>query len=87
MWGAMKRLLGRSSVPQKYEPRPPEVAVDSSGAEVRFDSVPQWRIEWQQLREVAIEVTVVPDVGYAEAFWQLSGDGVDLYAPGESRRR
>jgi hypothetical protein len=81
MWGTLKRLL--ASLPHPPGPRPPEVAVDDTTAEVRFNNVPQWRIEWSAVREVAVEVTVVEDVGYSEAFWQLAGEGVDFGCPVE----
>ena len=83
MWGALKRLFGGSASPAPPEPRPPEVVVDEATAEVRFNGVPQWRIEWSGVREVAVEVTVVEELGYSEAFWQLAGEGVDFGCPVE----
>jgi hypothetical protein len=81
MWGALKKMFGGS--PSPPEPRPPEVLVDAATAEVRFNGVPQWRIEWAAIREVAVEVSVVEEVGYSEAFWQLTGGGVDFGCPVE----
>jgi hypothetical protein len=61
---------------------PPEVVVDSKGVEVRFCPVPQPRIEWHQIREVAVDV-VNYGGGRAEAFWHLGGDGIKFGAPVE----
>ena len=66
--------------PLPAEARPPEVVVDSSGAEVRFFGVPQWRIKWAQIREVAVHV-IDYGGGHAEGFWELTGEGVELAAP------
>lgn len=48
---------------------------------MRFNGVPQWRIEWSQVRQVAVEITVAETLGYAEAFWRLTGEGVDFGCP------
>lgn len=62
--------------------RPPEVVVDAFGAEVRFNAIPQWRIEWTQVRKVVVDV-VDYGGGHAEGFWGLSGEGVEFGVPVE----
>jgi hypothetical protein len=73
-------------VPPRNEPElpqyPPEVVVDSFGAEVRFNAIPQCRIEWTQVRKVVVDV-VNHGGGHAEGFWGLSGEGVEFGAPVE----
>ena len=63
--------------------KPPSVELSDGGAEVQFDGVRQWGIDWPQVCEIAIEVHVVADVGYSEAFWKLTGPGVEFGAPVE----
>ena len=79
-------MLGGSPMsPQaatNLEPRPPEVVVDEVGAEVRFNRVPQWRIEWTQIQQVAVEV-IDYGGGDAEGFWALAGGPVPFGVPVE----
>ena len=63
--------------------KPPAVVLTDGGAEVHFDGVRQWGIAWSQVREIAVEVLVVADAGYSEAFWKLTGPGVEFGAPVE----
>ena len=63
--------------------KPPTVVLNSSGAEVQFDGVRQWGLDWSNVREIAIEVSVVADLGYSEAFWKITGPGVEFGAPVE----
>ncbi|HMC67169.1 MAG TPA: hypothetical protein VKI65_19695 [Gemmataceae bacterium] len=72
----------REPEPVPDESRPPEVVVDASGAEVRFKGIRYWRMEWVQVREVAVDVIDYGD-GSAEGFWHLSGDGTELDVPVE----
>jgi hypothetical protein len=83
MWGVVKSLFRRSSTPPQPGPSPPEVVLDGTGAEVRFDGIPQWRIEWSQVCEVAIDVCVWEDHGFSEAYWKLTGEGVEFGCPVE----
>lgn len=86
MWKGLLRLLGGSPQPPhmtaELEPRPPEVVLDDSGAEVRFNRVPQWRIEWSQVRQVAVDV-IDYGGGHAEGFWELTGGEVPFGVPVE----
>jgi hypothetical protein len=86
MWRGLLRLLGGSpQSPQPtaaLEPRPPEVVTDEGGAEVRFNRVPQWRIEWSQVKEVAVDV-IDYGGGHAEGFWDLAGGPVPFEVPVE----
>jgi hypothetical protein len=63
--------------------KPPSVVLNRGGAEVQFDGVRQWGLDWSSVHEIAIEVTVVADLGYSEAFWKITGPGVDFGAPVE----
>jgi hypothetical protein len=63
--------------------KPPSVVLNDRGADVQFDGVRQWNLEWPNIREIAVEVHVVADVGYSEAFWKITGPGVDFGAPVE----
>jgi len=63
--------------------KPPSVVLNDDGAEVQFDGIRQWRLDWSNVREIAIEVSVVADVGYSEAFWKITGPGVDFGSPVE----
>lgn len=63
--------------------KPPALVVDDKGVEVRFDDRPQYRIDWIQIREIAVEVTVIAELEYSEAFWLLKGEGIDFGAPVE----
>lgn len=63
--------------------KPPSVVMNSSGAEVQFDGIRQWGLDWSNVREIAIEVSVVADLGYSEAFWKITGPGIDFGAPVE----
>jgi hypothetical protein len=63
--------------------RPPSIVLNPRGAEVQFDGVRRWGFDWSNVREIAIEVFVVADVGYSEAFWKISGPGFDFAAPVE----
>ncbi len=86
MWRGLLRLLGGSPLsPQPtaaLESRPPEVVVDEVGAEVRFNRVPQWRIEWSQVTQVAVDV-IDYGGGDAEGFWDLAGGPVPFGVPVE----
>jgi hypothetical protein len=63
--------------------KPPSVVLIDGGAEVQFDGVRQLGVDWSQVREIAIEVVIVATEGYSEAFWKLSGPGVEFGAPVE----
>jgi hypothetical protein len=63
--------------------KPPSVVLDNGSAEVQFDGVSLWRIDFSQVREIAIEVLVYSDLGHSEAFWKLTGSGVEFFAPVE----
>ena len=63
--------------------KPPSIVLNDRGAEVQFDGVRQWSLEWPNVREIAIEVHVFADVGYSEAFWRITGPGVEFGAPVE----
>ena len=63
--------------------KPPSVVLNDRGAEVQFDGVRQWALDWPNVREIAIEVFVVAKVAYSEAFWKITGPGVDFGAPVE----
>jgi hypothetical protein len=63
--------------------KPPSVVINDDGAEVQFDGIGQWSINWSQVQEIRIEVIVVPEVAYSEAFWNLAGPGVEFVAPVE----
>jgi hypothetical protein len=63
--------------------KPPSVVVNDGGAEVQFDGIRQWRLDWSSVREIAIDVSVVADLGYSEAFWKITGPGIDFGAPVE----
>jgi hypothetical protein len=63
--------------------KPPSVVLNNGGAEVQFDGIRQWGLDWSNVREIAIEVWVVADMGYSEAFWKITGPGVDFGAPVE----
>jgi hypothetical protein len=63
--------------------RPPSVVLNDGGAEVQFDGARQWGVDWSQVREIAIEVLVVANVDYSEAFWKLTGPSVEFVAPVE----
>lgn len=62
---------------------PARRCLDEIRAQVQFNGFPQWEIAWSQVREIAIEVTVVVEVGYSEAFWQLTGEGLEFGCPVE----
>lgn len=63
--------------------QPPAIVTDGTGARVQFDGVTQWQIAWADVREVAIETHVVLEVDYSEAFWHLTGEGLEFVAPVE----
>ena len=61
--------------------KPPEVVVDGQGAKVQFAGVVQWRIDWSEVHEIAVEVLVNADLEYSEAFWKLSGGTGEFWSP------
>ncbi len=63
--------------------KPPSIVLNEGGAEVQFDGIRKWSLDWSNVREIAVEVSVVADVGYSEAFWRITGPGVDFVAPVE----
>lgn len=86
MWRGLLRLLGGSPLSPHHqaglEPRPPEVVVDDVGAEIRFNRVPQWRIEWAQVERVTVDV-IDYGGGHAEGFWVVEGGPVPFGVPVE----
>ena len=61
--------------------KPPEVVVDGQGAKVQFAVVVQWRIDWSEVHEIAVEVLVNADLEYSEAYWKLSGGTGEFWSP------
>jgi hypothetical protein len=61
----------------------PTVVIDDLGAEVLYVDLEHPRIDWWQVREIAIEVVAAPELGYAEAFWSVVGEGINWGAPVE----
>src|SRR5262249_46865611 len=82
MWGVLRSLFRRLTTSPQPGYLPPEVVVNDTGAEVLFNGIPKWRIEWSQVREVAIDIVTDGD-RYFEAFWGLSGEGVNFGCPVE----
>ena len=60
---------------------PPTVVIDDLGAEVRYVDLDHPRIEWWQVREIAVDVVTAPELEYAEAFWSITGEGINWGAP------
>ena len=61
---------------------PPAVQVTENEAIVWFDGEPHSRIKWSEVQEIGIDITVVKDLGYSEAFWVINdgafGSPVDM---------
>jgi hypothetical protein len=62
---------------------PPAVVVDDEGVTVWLAGEAHWRILWSQLASVDIGIEAVPEMGYFEAFWCLTGDGAEVVVPVE----
>jgi hypothetical protein len=62
---------------------PPALVLTDGGAEIQLNGVRQWGLDWPSVRQIAIEVIVVVDIGYSEAFWKITGPGLDFGAPVE----
>jgi hypothetical protein len=80
MWSFLRSILTGRRTSRNL---PPAVALIDGGAEVRFYDVPQWRIQWHQVQEIAVQVTVIRECDYAEAFWDLTGEGLRFGCPVE----
>jgi hypothetical protein len=66
----------------------PAFVLTDGGAEFRVGDTRRAAIEWEQVRRIAVEVvTDNEDYFYAEAFWQLTGPGVEFRAPVGLARR
>jgi hypothetical protein len=84
-------LLGRSWRRKPDAPRaagkgvaadaPPTVIVDVDGATAWLGGEPTFRIGWAQVERVAIQVVVVAELEYSEAFSSVDGGGAHLAAP------
>jgi len=85
-WGAENAILANAvfanrKMIERIDQEPPTVAVIDGGAEVRLGGKAKWRIKWSQVRKIAIRVAVNEQLEYSEAFWQLEGEGAELFCP------
>lgn len=51
---------------------PPTVEVNSEEAVMWFDGKPAYRIGWDEVIKIGIDINVVEELEYSEAFWVLN---------------
>ena len=66
---------------------PPAVEVKSKEGIIWFDGEPAYRISWDEVIEIGIDINVVEELDYSEAFWVLNdgkfGSPVDMIVGAE----
>ena len=67
--------------PEAYGP--PALVIDAEGVTAWLGRDALCRILWSQITLVEIAIVGATDLGYAEAFWRLSGEDVEFIAPVE----
>lgn len=66
---------------------PPTVQVTSEEGIVWFDGESAYRIKWDEVEEIGVDISVVEELEYSEAFWVLNdgkfGSPVDMIVGAE----
>jgi hypothetical protein len=57
--------------------------LDAEGVTAWLSGEAHSRILWSQITSVEVGIVTAPNLGYAEAFWRLAGEGVEFVAPVE----
>lgn len=60
---------------------PPAVVVDDEGVGAWLNGVLTCEISWRAVERIEIQVVAVPELGYGEGFWAITGGGARFVAP------